>query len=76
MVLYGTTPDALAQQQRSYDSLYGSANQANADALTQANNRQVQLQLAAQDNARRAAEQQNEFACNEHTGDGNGQRNP
>lgn len=46
MMIYAGSPDALAQQQNFYDSLYNQAGARNASALTDANARAIQQILA------------------------------
>lgn len=53
MILFGSSPDALARQQAAYDQLYSSANQANADNLTRASLTQAQLDQAQQQEQQR-----------------------
>jgi hypothetical protein len=48
MILYGSSPDSLAQQQQNYDQMYGSANRANAEAASQAQMAQIQMALGQQ----------------------------
>lgn len=59
-ILYGTDPSQLAQQQMDYDSLYGQANQANADSYNRA--QALSFQAALQQQQQAQAAQQNAVA--------------
>lgn len=53
MTIFASNLDALAQQQNFYDQLYAGANRDNANAATQAQQAQINLQLGQQEAQRR-----------------------
>lgn len=58
MILFGSSPDQIAQQNLAYSQMYGQANQANANALSQAQLEQVRLALGQQNDDQNSADQQ------------------
>lgn len=68
MILFGSSPDAIAQQNLAYSQMYNGANQANANALSQAQLEQVKLALGRQDEQQRQLERQQglDIAANEN----------
>lgn len=62
MILQGSNPDQLAQQQNYYDSLYGRANEVNSNTLSQAQLEQVKLALQQQNSDQQSADAQSRLA--------------
>ena len=58
VMLYGSSPDALAASQRQYDEMYGNANKANADAQIAANNAGLKNALDAQSDQQKESDAQ------------------